>query len=47
VLLNRALGGSRIDGVFNAREPESALAAMVARAGGKVQRITPWIILIS
>lgn len=47
VLLNRALGGSRIDGVFNAREPESALAAMVARGGGKVQRITPWIILIS
>lgn len=47
VLLNRTLGESRIDGVYNAREPESALAAMVARGGGKVQRITPWVILIS
>lgn len=47
VLLNGALGGSRIDGVYNAHEPESALAAMVARAGGKVRRITPWVILIS
>lgn len=47
VLLNRALGRSRIDGVYNAREPESALAAMVSDAGGKVQSITPWLILIS
>ena len=47
VLLNHALGKSRIDGVYNAHEPESALSAMVARGGGKVQRITPWVILIS
>lgn len=46
VLLNRALAGSRIDGVYNAHDPESALAAIVSRAGGKVRRITPWVILI-
>lgn len=47
VLLNPALARSRIDGVYNAHEPENALAAIVSRAGGKVQRITPWLLLIT
>lgn len=47
VLLNRALGRRRVDGVYNAHQLDSALAAIVSRAGGKVQRVTPWVILIS
>ncbi len=47
VLLNRALGKGRVDGVYNARDPENALAAIVERAGGKVRPITPWLIVIS
>lgn len=47
IVLNRALGRSRVDGVYNAHEPENALAAIVEHAGGKVRRITPWMIVIS
>lgn len=47
VLLADDLGRARVDGVYDARDPERAIAALVGRAGGAVHRITPWLIVIS
>ncbi|MEE4451433.1 FecR family protein [Novosphingobium resinovorum] len=47
VLLDADLGRKRVDGVYNARDPQEALAALVSHAGGKMRRITPWLIVIS
>lgn len=47
VLMTPELGRKRVDGVYNAREPERALVALVGQAGGTVRRITPWLIVIT
>lgn len=47
VVLGSALGRKRVDGVYDAHDPVRALRALVGQAGGKVRRITPWLIVIS
>lgn len=47
LLTNSDLGQQRMDGVYDARNPQAALRALVGEAGGTVRQITPWLIVIS
>lgn len=47
VLLNGALGERRVTGVYDPRNPATALEALVSPYGGKVIRVTPWALIVS
>lgn len=47
VLLDDALGARRVTGVYNLRDPRTALEALVSPYGGAVTQVTPWGLLIS
>lgn len=42
-----ALGARTVTGVYNLADPEEALRGMVQTHGGKVRRITPWLLVVS
>lgn len=47
VLASTSLGDLRITGAYNLGDPEDALRAIAQAHGGKVRRITPWLLVIS
>lgn len=47
VLLNGALGERRVTGVYDPRNPATALEALVSPYGGRVTRVTPWALIVS
>lgn len=47
VLLDDALGARRVTGVYDLRNPRTALEALVSPYGGAVTQVTPWGLLIS
>lgn len=47
VLADDALAERRVTGVYNLDDPEDALLGMVRAHGGRMRRITPWLIVLS
>lgn len=47
VIADRALADRKMTGVFDLKNPERAIEGMAAVLGAKVQRITPWIFVVS
>jgi len=47
VLTDDALAGRTVTGVYNLADPEEALRGIVQAHGGKVRRITPWVLVVS
>jgi transmembrane sensor len=47
VLASTSLGDLRITGAYNLGDPEDALRAIAQAHGGKVRRITPWLLVVS
>lgn len=47
VLASTSLGERRITGAYNLADPEDALRAIAQAHGGKVRRITPWLLVVS
>jgi transmembrane sensor len=47
VLASTSLGDRRITGAYNLADPEDALRAIAQAHGGKVRRITPWLLVVS
>lgn len=45
-LADAQLGERRITGIYAVRRPERALAMMVRPYGGRIRRITPWILIV-
>lgn len=46
VLADAQLGERRITGIYDVRRPEQALAMIVRPYGGRIRRITPWILIV-
>ncbi|WP_197524497.1 FecR family protein [Novosphingobium resinovorum] len=46
VLADKALAARRITGLYDARRPAAALAAIVEPAGGSITRVTPYLTII-
>ena len=47
VLIDDTLGARRVTGVYDLRDPRTALEALVSPYGGAVTQVTPWGLLIS
>jgi len=47
VLTDRSLGDRVVTGSYDVTDPAKAVETVVAPLGGRVKRITPWIILVS
>jgi transmembrane sensor len=47
VLTDDALAERTVTGVYNLADPEEALRGIVQAHGGKVRRITPWLLVVS
>lgn len=47
VLADDALAERTVTGVYNLADPEEALRGIVQAHGGKVRRITPWLLVVS
>lgn len=47
LLTDSALGDRRITGAYNLADPEDALRAIAQAHGGRVRRITPWLLIVS
>lgn len=47
ILADDALGARTVTGVYNLGDPEEALRGIVQTHGGKVRRLTPWVLLVS
>lgn len=47
LLTSASLGDRRITGAYNLADPEDALRAIAQAHGGKVRRITPWLLVVS
>jgi len=47
VLLDQGLAGKRVSGIFDVRDPADALRTIVHPYGGRVTRITPWLLVVS
>lgn len=47
VLLDGTLSERRVTGVYDPRDPGTALEALVSPYGGTVTRVTPWALLVS
>jgi len=47
VLTDDALARRTVTGVYNLADPEEALRGIVQTHGGKVRRITPWLLVVS
>lgn len=46
-LADDKVGRRRVSGVFDASKPEMALQALTSSHGGRVTRITPWLMIVS
>lgn len=46
LVLNRDMSRKKVDGVYNARDTQSALTALVTGAGGQVRRVSPWLMVV-
>ncbi|MFT4090770.1 MAG: FecR domain-containing protein [Asticcacaulis sp.] len=48
ILITRSdLSQAKVTGVYDTRDPEAAVRAVVSVYGGKVHRVTPWLMIIS
>lgn len=47
VIMDDALGRRRVSGILDLRDPEAALTAVLALYGGRVDRVTPWLLFLS
>lgn len=47
VLASASLGERRITGAYNLGDPQDALRAIAQAHGGRVRRITPWLLVVS
>lgn len=47
ILADDALGARTVTGVYNLGDPEEALRGIVQTHGGKVRRLTPWVLLVT
>lgn len=47
LLTNRRLAARTVTGVYDMADPAAGVAVMVQPLGGKVHRLTPWLILVS
>jgi transmembrane sensor len=47
VLTSASLGERRITGAYNLADPEDALRAIAQAHGGRVRRVTPWLLVVS
>lgn len=47
LLTNRRLAARTVTGVYDMTDPAAGVAVMVQPLGGKVHRLTPWLILVS
>jgi len=47
VITDNALAERTVTGVYNLDDPEEALRGIVQAHGGKVRRITPWLLVVS
>lgn len=47
ILTDGALAERTVTGVYNLADPEEALRGIVQAHGGKVRRITPWLLVVS
>jgi transmembrane sensor len=47
VLADDELAGRTVTGVYNLADPEEALRGIVQAHGGRVRRITPWLLVVS
>lgn len=47
VLADGALADRPVTGVYNLADPEEALRGIVKAHGGKVRRVTPWVLVVS
>jgi len=47
VVASGSLGDRRITGAYNLADPEDALRAIAQAHGGRVRRITPWLLVVS
>jgi transmembrane sensor len=46
VIANGSIGDQPVTGVFDATSPADALAAIVGPQGGRVLRVTPWLLIV-
>ena len=46
VIANGNIGDQPVTGVFDATDPAAALEAIVAPQGGRVLRVTPWLLIV-
>lgn len=46
VVANDSIGEQPVTGVFDAADPASALEAIVGPQGGRVLRVTPWLLIV-
>lgn len=44
---NDELSNRRVTGVYDARDPAEALRGLIKATGGRVTRVTPWVIVLS
>jgi transmembrane sensor len=47
VLADGALADRPVTGVYNLADPEEALRGIIKAHGGKVRRVTPWVLVVS
>ncbi len=47
IVADDALGALPVTGVYNLADPEEALRGIVQTHGGKVRRITPWLLVVT
>ncbi len=47
VLADRSLGQRPVTGVYNLADPEEALRGIVQAHGGRVRRVTPWLLVVT
>jgi len=47
IVADAGLAGRRVTGIYNVRDPEQALAMIVRPHGGRVTRITPWLLVVT
>lgn len=46
VIANGSIGDQAVTGVFDATDPANALEAIVGPQGGRVLRVTPWLLIV-
>ncbi len=47
VLADDAIGGKRVTGIFRLSDPQEALRALIEPHGGRILRITPWLMIVT